>query len=96
MMCLVIECSTTHRHGARVYGAAPCHPTLSAEEIRDVNTRYHDVAADHYDHKWGIDFGELGHDQVLAKVRKALHGRRAGFRSIPGRWRSARGRATSR
>jgi hypothetical protein len=29
--------------------------TLSAEEIRDVNTRYHDVAADHYDAKWGID-----------------------------------------
>ena len=49
------------------------HP-LSPEEIREVNTRYHDVAADHYDHQWGIDFGELGHDQVLAKVRKALHG----------------------
>ena len=60
------------RHGARVYGAAPCRPALSAEEIRDVNTRYHDVAADHYDSKWGIDFGELGHEQVLAKVRKAL------------------------
>lgn len=53
------------------------HP-LGDEEIRDVNTRYHDVAADHYDSKWGIDFGELGHDQVLAKVRKALHGKRAG------------------
>jgi ubiquinone/menaquinone biosynthesis C-methylase UbiE len=47
-------------------------PTLSAEEIRDVNTRYHDVAADHYDTKWGIDFGEVGQAQVLAKVRKAL------------------------
>ena len=47
-------------------------PTLSTEEIRDVNTRYHDVAADHYDSKWGIDFGELGREQVLAKVRKAL------------------------
>jgi ubiquinone/menaquinone biosynthesis C-methylase UbiE len=47
-------------------------PVLSAEEIRDVNTRYHDVAADHYDAKWGIDFGELGQDQVLSKVRKAL------------------------
>jgi ubiquinone/menaquinone biosynthesis C-methylase UbiE len=45
---------------------------MSAEEIRDVNTRYHDVAANHYDSKWGIDFGELGHDQVLAKVRKVL------------------------
>jgi SAM-dependent methyltransferase len=47
-------------------------PTLSAEEIRDVNTRYHDVAADHYDAKWGIDFGDLGSEQVLRKVRKAL------------------------
>jgi ubiquinone/menaquinone biosynthesis C-methylase UbiE len=47
-------------------------PALSAEEIRDVNARYHDVAADHYDAKWGIDFGEVGQGQVLAKVRKAL------------------------
>jgi SAM-dependent methyltransferase len=47
-------------------------PSLTAEEIRDVNTRYHDVAADHYDAKWGIDFGELGAEQVLGKVRKAL------------------------
>ena len=44
----------------------------SAEEIRDVNTRYHDVAAESYDSKWGIDFGEIGHAQVLGKVRKAL------------------------
>ena len=47
-------------------------PALSAAEIRDANTRYHDVAADHYDSKWGIDFGELGQGQVTAKVRKAL------------------------
>ncbi|HVA19687.1 MAG TPA: class I SAM-dependent methyltransferase [Solirubrobacteraceae bacterium] len=47
------------------------HP-LNADEIRDVNTRYHDVAASHYDHKWGIDFGGLGHEQVTAKVGKAL------------------------
>ena len=46
--------------------------SLSAAEIRDVNTRYHDVAAHDYDAKWGIDFGELGRDQVLAKVRRAL------------------------
>ena len=59
-------------HGARVYGAAPCRPLCSAEEIRDANTRYHDVAADHYDSKWGIDFGEIGCRQVTAKVRKAL------------------------
>ncbi|HEY2768664.1 MAG TPA: class I SAM-dependent methyltransferase [Solirubrobacteraceae bacterium] len=47
-------------------------PPLTAEEIRDVNTRYHDVAADHYDAKWGIDFGDIGIEQVGAKVRKAL------------------------
>ena len=47
-------------------------PTLSPEEIRDVNTRYHDVAAGHYDGKWGIDFGDIGEEQVTAKVRKAL------------------------
>ncbi len=47
-------------------------PALTAEEIRDANTRYHDVAADHYDAKWGIDFGDLGAEQVMSKVRKAL------------------------
>jgi ubiquinone/menaquinone biosynthesis C-methylase UbiE len=50
-------------------------PPLSAEEIRDVNTRYHDVAAGHYDAKWGIDFADIGLEQVTAKVRKALGGR---------------------
>jgi len=45
---------------------------LSAEEIRVVNTRYHDVAASHYDAKWGIDFGDVGLEQVTGKVRKAL------------------------
>ncbi len=45
---------------------------LSAEQIRDANTRYHDAAAGHYDAKWGIDFGQVGQDQVVAKVRKAL------------------------
>jgi ubiquinone/menaquinone biosynthesis C-methylase UbiE len=47
-------------------------PVLSAEEIRDANTRYHDVAAGHYDSKWGIDFGASGRSQVSAKMRKAL------------------------
>ncbi len=42
------------------------------EDIRDVNTRYHDVAADSYDAKWGIDFGEPGRQQVLMKLRKVL------------------------
>jgi SAM-dependent methyltransferase len=45
---------------------------LSADEIRDVNTRYHDVAADGYDTKWGIDFGDIGQGQVLGKLRKLL------------------------
>ncbi|MDQ6811350.1 MAG: class I SAM-dependent methyltransferase [Actinomycetota bacterium] len=47
-------------------------PALTAEEIRDANTRYHDVAADRYDSKWGIDFGEVGREQVIVKLRKAL------------------------
>ncbi|HEY1688102.1 MAG TPA: class I SAM-dependent methyltransferase [Solirubrobacteraceae bacterium] len=47
-------------------------PTLTPAEIRDVNTRYHDVAANHYDAKWGIDFGDIGLSQVTAKVQKAL------------------------
>jgi SAM-dependent methyltransferase len=50
------------------------------EDIRDVNTRYHDVAADSYDAKWGIDFGEPGQKQVLGKLRKVLGSRLdAGF-----------------
>ncbi len=49
-------------------------PLTNAEEIRDVNTRYHDVAANHYDAKWGIDFGDVGQAQVTSKVRKALGG----------------------
>jgi SAM-dependent methyltransferase len=47
-------------------------PQLSAEEIRALNTRYHDVAAENYDTKWGIDFGDLGRNQVTTKLRKAL------------------------
>jgi ubiquinone/menaquinone biosynthesis C-methylase UbiE len=44
----------------------------TADEIRDVNTRYHDVAAESYDSKWGIDFGDLGQSQVLRKLRKLV------------------------
>ncbi|HEX8975759.1 MAG TPA: class I SAM-dependent methyltransferase [Solirubrobacteraceae bacterium] len=44
----------------------------SADEIREVNTRYHDVAAESYDSKWGIDFGPVGQQQVLGKLRKVL------------------------
>jgi ubiquinone/menaquinone biosynthesis C-methylase UbiE len=56
------------------YKVRPMPAALSAEEIRDANTRYHDVAAEHYDAKWGIDFGEIGQRQVQAKLRKALGG----------------------
>jgi ubiquinone/menaquinone biosynthesis C-methylase UbiE len=59
---------------AREYMVRPMPPALSDAEIRDANTRYHDVAAEHYDSKWGIDFGDLGRSQVTAKVRKALGG----------------------
>jgi len=51
----------------------------TAEEIRDVNTRYHDGAAADYDAKWGIDFGEIGRAQVLGKLRKALGGELRSF-----------------
>jgi ubiquinone/menaquinone biosynthesis C-methylase UbiE len=44
----------------------------SADEIRDANTRYHDVAATSYDSKWGIDFGATGQNQVLGKLHKLL------------------------
>ncbi|MBV8988537.1 MAG: class I SAM-dependent methyltransferase, partial [Solirubrobacterales bacterium] len=44
----------------------------TAEEIRDVNARYHDSAARSYDWKWGIDFGETGQAQVRRKLRKIV------------------------
>jgi len=44
----------------------------TADDIREVNTRYHDVAASSYDSKWGIDFGEIGQTQVLGKLRKLV------------------------
>ncbi|MEA2438926.1 MAG: hypothetical protein QOH76_350 [Thermoleophilaceae bacterium] len=47
-------------------------PPASPDEIRDVNSRYHDVAAADYDSKWGISYGPVGRDLVAAKLRKAL------------------------
>jgi SAM-dependent methyltransferase len=41
-------------------------------EILEANVRYHDLAAAHYDEKWGISYGELGERQVKGKLRKAL------------------------
>jgi ubiquinone/menaquinone biosynthesis C-methylase UbiE len=46
----------------------------SDDQIREVNERYHDVAAETYDGKWGIDFGPKGARQVLGKIEKALGG----------------------
>ncbi len=53
----------------------PASPTATPEHIKDVNTRYHDAAADEYDAKWGIDFGDTGQEQVRLKLVKALGGR---------------------
>ncbi len=52
----------------------PASPTATPDHIKDVNTRYHDAAADEYDAKWGIDFGEIGQEQVRLKLVKALGG----------------------
>jgi ubiquinone/menaquinone biosynthesis C-methylase UbiE len=51
----------------------------TAEEIRDVNTRYHDDAAATYDAKWGIDFGPIGLEQVAQKLRKVMGTEPAGL-----------------
>jgi len=59
----------------------PASPSATPEHIKDVNTRYHDAAAEEYDAKWGIDFGDIGQEQVRLKLVKALgadHGRSFG------------------
>lgn len=60
----------------------PAAPDTPAEQIKDVNTRYHDLAAASYDAKWGIDFASTGQRQVRLKLSKAL-GRK------PGHWEHA-------
>ncbi len=52
----------------------PASPTATPDHIKDVNTRYHDAAAEEYDAKWGIDFGATGQEQVRLKLAKALGG----------------------
>ncbi|HEX2393574.1 MAG TPA: class I SAM-dependent methyltransferase [Solirubrobacterales bacterium] len=52
----------------------PASPSATPEHIKDVNTRYHDAAAEEYDAKWGIDFGAVGQEQVRLKLVKALGG----------------------
>jgi ubiquinone/menaquinone biosynthesis C-methylase UbiE len=44
----------------------------TADSIRSANSRYHDLAAAHYDAKWGIKFDRVGQTQVTSKLRKAL------------------------
>ena len=53
-------------------------PAATTEQIHAANVRYHDLAAAHYDAKWGIDYGERGEAQVHGKLRKAL-----GLRRLP-------------
>lgn len=52
----------------------PASPTATPEHIKDVNTRYHDAAAESYDAKWGIDFSDVGQHQTALKLKKALGG----------------------
>ena len=47
-------------------------PAREPATIRAANVRYHDLAAEHYDSKWGISYGRLGQAQVAGKLRKAL------------------------
>jgi ubiquinone/menaquinone biosynthesis C-methylase UbiE len=44
----------------------------AAQDIRTANTRYHDLAAESYDAKWGISYDAEGGRQVVGKLRKAL------------------------
>jgi ubiquinone/menaquinone biosynthesis C-methylase UbiE len=44
----------------------------TADSIRSANARYHDLAAAHYDAKWGITFDRVGQEQVTSKLRKTL------------------------
>ncbi len=56
----------------RVPAPVPASSTATPQHIKDVNTRYHDAAAEEYDSKWGIDFGDTGQEQVRLKLVKAL------------------------
>jgi ubiquinone/menaquinone biosynthesis C-methylase UbiE len=47
-------------------------PPPRPERIRQANVRYHDLAAEHYDEKWGISYGDVGQEQVVGKLQKAL------------------------
>lgn len=45
---------------------------LSTQAIKDANIAYHDAAAEEYDGKWGIDYGDIGQSQVKIKTQKVL------------------------
>jgi ubiquinone/menaquinone biosynthesis C-methylase UbiE len=47
-------------------------PAMREDTIRAANVRYHDLAANHYDSKWGISYEEVGQAQVVGKLGKAL------------------------
>lgn len=47
-------------------------PSRSADSILDANVRYHDLACEHYDSKWGIKYDDVGRRQVVGKLAKAL------------------------
>jgi ubiquinone/menaquinone biosynthesis C-methylase UbiE len=59
----------------RVLDSAAMAAPATKTEILDVNRRYHDVAADEYDAKWGISFAETGQEQVVGKLSKLLGAR---------------------
>ncbi|MFY9469832.1 MAG: class I SAM-dependent methyltransferase [Solirubrobacterales bacterium] len=46
--------------------------SLSTEQIKNANIKYHDAAAAEYDAKWGIDYGSIGRSQVAIKTGKVL------------------------
>ena len=53
----------------RIYVRAVGLPApMPRDQIRDVNVRYHDLAAADYDAKWGIDYGDDGPGQVVGKL----------------------------
>ena len=71
-------------------GDLPCRGHAGGRTaIRDANVRYHDLAAEHYDSKWGIGYDEVGQAQVTGKLRKAL-GPRAARRRLRARARDRR------
>jgi SAM-dependent methyltransferase len=44
----------------------------SIGEVKRANVRYHDLASDGYDAKWGIGYGASSREQVVSKLARAL------------------------